>query len=267
MRKKTLLIVLAVILVILAGFGFRLYLSLNGSLIRKFVMTKQVKQYVAQVYPDEDLEVDFAAYDFKMCGYFCNVHSPEGGDLYFSVYEDGDGNLSDDFVLRVLAKENTISRLSRSLDDFTKAFIAENFPHRTSLVMCDTATEITDSVRDSLRLNMPFDIAGFPLPCEMIVWVETAGDEPSREEMAERLRELYAATKETFPFVTHYSMSIQDRYVETDGECGPEDYSGEISVYEVPAEIIDTPKLEVWLDDEWKRQEAEEEEIRKETEQ
>lgn len=260
MRKKTVFIILAVILAIVLGFGVWMYLAFNGSLIRKLVMTKQAEQYVAQVYAGEDLVVDFATYDFKMGGYSCNVHSPSGGDLYFSVYQNSDGNLTDDFALRVLAKENTIFRLTGNLDDFTEEFLAKNFPHRTTLVMCDVDGEITDAMRNKLRINMPFSIDGFPLPCEMGVWTETAGDAPTWEEAAERLKELRRLTKDVFPFVTSYHLGIQNRYVETDGEWEPEDSGAGVYVFDVPAEVIDDDDAFAdWMVKERRRQEAEEE--------
>lgn len=256
MRKK-IIIIISVILLVILGFGFWLYLSFNGSILKRLVMTKNAEQYVQMFYPDEDLEVDFAVYDFKMCAYYSKVHAPSGGDLYFHVYRNSDGELTDDFGIRVLQKENTILRLGTELDEYTKKFLAESFPHRISLAMCSVTEELTESVRNGLTVNMPFDSSDYPLPTEMTVWVETAGEKPSWEEMAERLRELRAVTKEAFPFVTRYSVSIQDRYVEKDGAYGPADHSGDISVFGVPAEIIETDRLENWLENEKQKQKAE----------
>jgi len=180
MRKKG-IIIISVILLVILGFGFWLYLSFNGSLLKRLVMTKNAEQYVQMFYPEEDLEVDFAVYDFKMCAYYCKVHAPSGGDLYFHVYRNSDGELTDDFGTRVLQKENTILRLGTELDEYTDAF----------------------------------------------------------------------------PFVTQYSLSIQDRYVEKDGTYEPEDHSGDISVFGVPAEIIETDRLENWLENEKQKQKAE----------
>jgi len=270
MSRKKVLIAISIILLVLAGFGLWLYLLFQGSLLKKLVMTKNAGQYVAMFYPDEDLEVDFATYDFKTGMYSCRVHAPSGGDLYFDVYRNSKGEMTDDFGIRVLQKENTILRLGIALNDYLDAFLAKNFPHRTSLVLCDASTEITDRIRDRLRISMPFSAADYPIPSEMTVWVETAGEEPTWEELAERLRELRAVTKEEFPFVTSYSMSIQEPYVEIDGGYAPADYSKGVSVYGVPADIIETPKLEAWLENERLRQEKENEallrgeEIRKE---
>jgi len=260
MKKKILIIILAVTVPLLC-FAYWFFASFNGSLIRKIVMTAQAKEYVAANFPDKELAVDFADYDFKMNGYYCDVHTNPDSDYHFIVYKNGDGKLTDDFEHRVLNKENTILRLSLALDDYTDDFLSVNFPHRTSLTLCDADWEALEQQRDAISLDMPFALETFPFSCTMTVWVETAKDTPDWAELAERLRELYEITKDAYPFVTHYSLSIQAPFIETDGEWGPEDYSSEVSVYDVPREVIAGNELETWLEAERLRQEKELEEL------
>jgi len=260
MKKKICIIILAVTVPLLC-FSYWVFASFHGSLIRKIVMTAQAKEYIAGNYPDKDLFVDFADYDFKMSGYYCDIHTDPESDLHFMVYEGGDGNLTDDYELRVLNKENTILRLSLALDDYTDDFLSANFPHRTSLTLCDADWDALEKQRAAIPLDMPFDLETFPFSCTMTVWAETAKGTPDWEELAERLKELYEVTKDAYPFVTHYSMSIQAPFIEIEGEWGPEDYSADVSVFDVPREVIAGNELETWLEAERLRQEKELEEL------
>lgn len=244
-RRSKVIICLAVLFVLLAA-AYCVFASFNGSIIKKAAMTSRARAYVSQKFPDMPLKVEFSGYDFKICGYYCNVRSESSEDTHFIVYEDSDGSLTDDYGSRVVQGENTLSRLIAELDDYTEKLMGEIFPHRTSLVMCDYCEDSAVS-GERPELDIPFNAGEFPAPVTLTVWAETAGEEPTWEELAERLRELERLIRDRLPCIERYSVSIQARYIEEDGELRPSDYSSQVCAFDVPRDIITSDALDGYL--------------------
>lgn len=255
-KKRAVRIVIAAVLLAVLAFAYWVFASFNGSLIKKAVTTAKVRDYIEETYPGQPFEVERCRYDFKMMGYFCKVQSTESEDTYFLVWETGEG-MADDYEVSVLQRQNTLQRLSMALDDYTEALMSRIYPYRTSLIICDSASTLTEEDYQVLEPDMPFDVNTFPLPADLTVWVETQNDAPSWEELAERLRELEALTREELPFVERFSVSVQSTYLDEDGEYVPSDYNAEVCAFDVPREVITGNGLEDYLAEVRARQEAE----------
>lgn len=255
MKHKKVLIILSAIAALLLVFAYLIFAAFNGSIVRRVITTVKAKDYVAENYPGEPYDVDFCHYDFKMGGYFCVVQSRESEDTRFTVWDDSEG-MRDDFDIWVMSRQATLSRLSRAMDDYTEDLMSRIYPYRTSLVLCDVLSGISEDEITDLPLDLPFDPMNFPLPMTLTVWTETTGEEPTWEEMAERLRELEALTRDELPNVENYSMQIQEKYVE--GE-----YSPGICAFDVPRKVILGDGLEEYLAEVKAAQDAEQEAIEK----
>lgn len=254
--KKKIIIALSII-----GFSticvlYFLYASFNGSIIQKCITTSKVKDYVKEHYDINEYDVEFATYDFKMVGYYCNVQSKTSEDTRFEVYKSGD-EYTDDYEFRVSKKENTIGRLSRNLDDYIEDFLEKNYPHRTVLSLLDIDGEITDEMRDKLKLDMEFDMDTFPLPLSLTVWTETCNEYPSYDEVEKDLYELYDLTSSKGLNIKTYSLAIYEKFEED--ENGNIEYAytdKQCYVYDVPVSVIKEHKVKEFIE----KQQAEEKE-------
>lgn len=257
--KKSVVIFSVIIAVLLIGV-YAVYASFNGSLIHKAILTDTARDYIAENYPSQELEVDYAVYDFKLGGYHCDVQSPTSVDTAFDVYETSDGKLEDDYEIAVVNKENTIRRISIELDRAVDEIFPPAFPHRTRLVMCDYCYK--DEIdRSKFELDMKLDLACLPQPAELTVWVETSGAEPTWEEAARLLREMAHTTDDLGLDISYYSISVEYPYDETDGERKPSDYGSIVGASEVPKEIVESDGLEAFLAAEREKRELEQQMI------
>lgn len=218
-----------------------LYSSFNGSILKKISMTYHVKQYIEENYANQDLEVEFCRYDFKMMGYYCKVQSSQSQDTYFSVWKEKDTYV-DNYESSVLGKENTFSRLCMELDAYVEDCF-KDYPYRTTLILCTPQEKNIEK----LELDMPFDPHSFPFSATLSIWTETKNEYPSIQEMKERLIELDAFIHDKMPNIDTYEIRLQAPYIEEDGELKTIDFEHEISLYQVPRDIIVSNQLDIYL--------------------
>lgn len=119
-RRSKVIICLAVLFVLLAA-AYCVFASFNGSIIKKAAMTSRARTYISQKFPDMPLKVEFSGYDYKICGYYCNVRSESSEDTHFLVYEDSDGSLTDDYGSRVCREKILFHVLLRSWTTIRKS--------------------------------------------------------------------------------------------------------------------------------------------------
>jgi hypothetical protein len=246
---------------IFAG-AYSIFASFNGSIIKKVITTSKIEDYVAKNYPGQPYEVGFCQYDFKCMMYFCNVQSSESEDTSFTVWDSSDG-LIDDYERSVTGRENTMLRLSIALGDYAEELLKRIYPHRTLLVMCESSDTVIEKDVAGLTLDMPFDAKSFPISTTLTVWVETSGDKPTWEELAQRFRELEELIREELPSVEYYTIYLQDKYIEEDGELKPVDYNFEVCAFNVPRNVITSDGLETYLSEVRVAQDTEKEVIEK----
>ncbi|MDO4490007.1 MAG: hypothetical protein Q4B85_02885 [Lachnospiraceae bacterium] len=259
-KSKVLCMVLGIVAALLLTAGYLLYVSFNGSVIVKVLLTGKVERYVAEQYPELPLKVQKAGYDFKVMGYYCYVYSPESQDTSFTVWKNG-RELEDDYSHRVLEKENTVIRLMQEADTYTEQVIGEMLPYRTALVLCDNGNSSQEEKRDYITLDQPFDPTDYPFDCNLTIWVETQREHPDWQELAGMLREVKQIAAGHLPFVKTYSITILEKFVEVDGEYRSDNLASEVCVAEVPGEIIKGEELEAYLEGERAAAEAEKQAI------
>lgn len=152
-------------------------------------------------------------------------------------------------------------RLNNQLNEYADSFMKDNYPHRTSLVICDCKSDINDKYTEKLQLDMPFDAKTFPLPTTLTVWVETSQQKPSWDELVKYFRELEFLTREELPHIEYFSISLQNKYEED--ELKPSEYHSQVLTYDVPKTVIMGDGLEEYLANVKKSQEIELEAISK----
>lgn len=260
MKKKKVIIIVCIVLVLLLVPVYLVYASFNGSIMKKYMVTKEAKTYVSKHFREEDFVVSKARYDFKLCGYFCNVQSKTSEDTRFSVYKWSNREMDDDYDLCVNKKENTIRRLAQELDEWSEKTLKKAYPYKTDLVMCDFYYG-EEFDRDKFSLDMEFDMSDLPHPISVNIWTETKGKAPTWEELGERLQELVKITDKLGVYPEYFSMWIKYKEWYMEGEDKEKPYST-VQAFDVPREVIEGEDLDEYLEKEKNRVENEEKDIR-----
>ncbi len=257
MSKRKKIIIPAIVVAALLGIAYYMHASFNGSVIHRAVMARKARAYTEKNYAGREWDVSFGRYDFKIGKYFCDVQSPDSPDTRFTVYETDKDQLADDYESRVTQKENTIWRLSDELDTQVEKILKDSYPYRTELVLGEFVEEKSEEDRAKLTPDMPLDIKNLPFSGRVTVWVETQNENPTWEEVAERLRELEKLFRGEVPDISLFSLSLQSKYVNEGGEWVPGDRTKSISVFDVPRDVITGDGLKEYLQQIKARQEAE----------
>ncbi|MEG0370818.1 MAG: hypothetical protein RR645_00830 [Clostridium sp.] len=83
-----------------------------GNPVSKVLATSSVEKYVNEKYPNLNLKVESAKYNFKNNGYSSKAHSSSSVDTHFDVYCDLIGNITRDSYEESINKRfNTLERL------------------------------------------------------------------------------------------------------------------------------------------------------------
>lgn len=226
--------------------------SLYGNPISATIARKKIQSYIANAYPDNNLIVDKATYNFKNSSYGSVVHSPTSEDTTFRVYERN-GRIEDDYAYEIANQFTTYRRLEDALDQEVEAIIKKEFPYPMRLIGAKMF-DVPD-YEQYFTLDMPYHIQELPLPVEVLVW--TSADEPSYEILAERLLELKSLMERYKIPVEYYSMNLEHPYHEENGELMPEIFDSlSVNRYHV-VELVDRPDLPVLLEEHVKAYEAE----------
>jgi hypothetical protein len=117
MKLKNIILVLVPLLLVII-LTTSLYTSFKGNPFVARKATKAIKEYVAENYPEYELEIDRATYNFKFKSYGCKVYSNDIIDLHFTVKYNQKGNISyDSFEQDYLGSYNTLDRFGK---EYTK---------------------------------------------------------------------------------------------------------------------------------------------------
>jgi hypothetical protein len=110
MKLKNIVLVLVPLLLVII-LTTTIYTSFKGNPFKANRATKVIKEYVEKNYPEYELEVEPAKYNFKFESYSCKVYSKEIIDLHFTVKYNKKGNISyDSFEPDYLGGYNTLER-------------------------------------------------------------------------------------------------------------------------------------------------------------
>lgn len=207
------------------------YVQLNGEIFTRLWLTAQARSYVRQMYPEADYEAGFAVYSFKTGGYFSQVTSPSSPDTRFSVYRE-QGALTDSYEEFVASGRNTGERLRQELGDWAEATLRKKSGLELEFAFAEWATDEAPRV----ELDQLLRLDRLPAPFELTVWV--VSDRADRwEELADTLLALDEVMQAEGVRPAAYSVLL--RWPSgADGQ--PLRYDG-LSVYELPAELLDAP--------------------------
>ncbi len=220
MTKKTKLILkilAAVAALMIIGFIFLLYNAFNGNFISGMYYKAKVDKYIAETYPDKNYTVSDYSYDFKTGNYYFAVTDPDSEDGCFrAYYSDYEGKVVDTYG-EVLNLSNTLLRLEhefreidplieKHLDTKEKVingeFISGEFGYATCMIGdCDY-----EYLKDKLYLDMPADPQNMPLPTEVVLVLNSDGNESLR-----RIREMAAELKQLGYRIDYYDFSTSDK--------------------------------------------------------
>lgn len=126
-KRKHIGIIIAV--VILAAGIFYIVNGIWGNPISKRMAEQGVKAYIAENYPNQNLQIKGVSYNFKINGYSAEVVSETSIDTHFSVDTSMSGKVRSDSYDDVISGWNTYMRLESGYRSLVEAvFDNENFP-------------------------------------------------------------------------------------------------------------------------------------------
>lgn len=109
--------------------------GLVGNPISKFLANRSAEEYIEEEYPEMELEVSKATFNFKTGGYSVGVKSPNSIDTHFSLSISPSGDIIyDSYEDYVLDKFNTWNRINEEYRDMVeKVFESEDFPYESDI--------------------------------------------------------------------------------------------------------------------------------------
>lgn len=230
MRNKINIIVTSVLILILLGLLISFVNAFWGNPISAAIATGKIKSYVKENYPDMDLEIPKASYNFKFSNYFSTVQSKTSPDTYFTV-EWSDGKIYDTYESDVINHFTTLQRISTEFNKKVEAIINEEFPYETSILIADFGKSEVDLSK--LTADMVLDITNPPIPASLIVYV--LSNDISYEYLSARLLDLYQIMEKHQIPIDLYSVVIEEPLPEGE-KSAPGGES--LHLFEFPAEKI-----------------------------
>lgn len=215
--------------------GFLLFIvnSFVGNPISSMHATYEIKSYVKDTYPDLNLKVESAVYNFKNSEYASRVNSEDSIDTTFRVAWRK-GRIIDGFDYEVTSRYSTFIRIQNEFNKAVEEIIEKEFPYQTSILFADLYKEDFSD----LELDMTLNIQEPPLPATLTVYI--LSNEISYEVLRDRLLELYRImTKHKIP------IELYNVVIEETTEDGKDRIPGgeSIHLFDFPTEYIDEPDL------------------------
>lgn len=173
--------------------------DLLGNPISAAFATHKVEAYVAEKYPELDLEVGKAHYNFKFNNYMVNVSSKTSIDTRFTIeYRKGTIRY-DGYESYVQGKFNTRDRLGETCAKEVISLLSRipQLEDNTTMVDFVDPERLENSERESLEksivLDMPFNKE---LTSNMLITIRAELTDTSPKNLEEILKESYAILKE-----------------------------------------------------------------------
>ena len=206
MKRYGKLIIPSVIAVIFLGIGFYFLNSLFGNPISALIAESRLKEYAAFTYPNLNLELSKARYNFKTQAYGCSAQSKQSEDTLFSI-QYYHGQVFDDYEYEVENNFATYRRLSSIYDELVAKIIVNQYPHETSLIIGDLVGDTGQLTRD-----MPFEQADIPLDFALTVWI--VSDKRDAGQMAALLWEMHEVMERNAVRVDKYCIRLEEPMAE-----------------------------------------------------
>ena len=145
---------IGLVLILAAAMGIAgILLEIFGSPWGASGAQKAAQAYVEQTYPEQEFQVDKAAYSLSVHGYEARVEHAQKEDVFFTVTVKDGQIVSDSYQADVREKGNTVRRLEEA--DLSVSVRAAVHLERTSLeqVQLGMAFSLEDTLQYSLMLE------------------------------------------------------------------------------------------------------------------
>lgn len=143
----------------------------------------KIQDYVSVTYPALGLNLSEIKYNFKNSAYGCYAQSPKSEDTKFYIgYSHG--KIIDEYEYEVANHFTTYRRLSKDFNNVVTNIIAEEYPHKTTLI---SGGLIGDTQK--LTPDVPLDLKNMPLKLSLTISI--LSDIRNEEQMAALLIELH----------------------------------------------------------------------------
>ncbi len=131
--KKPIKVIAAIVAFVLIAVILFVANGLVGNPVSKFIANKNAQKHIKETYPDMELEIAKATFDFKSGGYNVFVQSPTSIDTHFSVDVSSAGKVRyDSYESNVPGKWNTLRRIDEEYREMVDTILdAEDFPYKT----------------------------------------------------------------------------------------------------------------------------------------
>lgn len=117
-EKRKEKIITSIIAITLVGFLLFMANGFYGNPVSKFLAERNTKEFMEDIFPEENLIFEDTKYDFKTGAYYTNVEVLQKKDYEFTVYANLDGSVRDKyFNPKEIVLENVVWRLSDELVD------------------------------------------------------------------------------------------------------------------------------------------------------
>ncbi len=228
-------VLLTAFMLIILGLILSVVTAFFGNPITKMIATSQIRSYVEKNYPDMDLEVAKAVYNFKFESYGSKVQSNTSVDTKFYVHWRR-GKIDDTYETDVLKHNTTYQRLQKEFSDLVEEIINREFPYQTSILFADIDKYMDDF--GGLTLDMPLDPAAIPTSPTLVIYFYH--DQINYEVFCERLLELRDIMKKNNIKIEYYTVVMEEP--SEDGEK-PKSSGEAIYLYDYPANKLNSQTL------------------------
>lgn len=124
MKKKT-VVIMAACIALLIGFPVSLIASsIYGNPISAALATSKIRSYVKETYPELDLVVPKAKYNFKLSEYKSHVRSKTSGDTHFDIGWSRRG-INDSYEHEIANNFTTFRRLRDEFNDAVESIMKD----------------------------------------------------------------------------------------------------------------------------------------------
>lgn len=248
-KKKLAIIVTTVLFLCIFGIVLMFINSFWGNPISAAIATRSIKSYVKETYPDMDLEISDAKYNFKFNSYVSWIQSKTSKDTNFTV-DWSDGAIYDSYEYDVLGRYRTFERLSTEFSQKVVEIVRKEFKYETSILYGDFGKSELDLSK--LTLDMPLDFNNLPLPTDLTVYIMS--DEISYEVLSAHLLELYRIMESHQIPIDQYTVVIEEPIP---GEAKSALNGESLHLIDFPSEKIESEDLIAVIKEHQKAYEAE----------
>ena len=232
--KKTIKIIIAVVIITALGFVLWMATGFYGNPISKVLANNNVDKYIEDNYKELNLDKEKCVYNFKFNDYFVRVQSKDSIDTGFDIHFDSKGNvLRDDYEY---IGDNTRRRLDDEIHKEVQNILRKKFPAQNNKInACMIDASKDENLPFDMSLDMPLDIKNTPYPLE--VTMQVFSDEKTYQNVAKIMTEAQEILQKEDIEVAKYDIVIiplKDKVEDFRGVS----WADAITVMDIPVELL-----------------------------